>query len=615
MKHLLSIIILLISFIHIDAQTIRFNKSYLPDSSSYTNILNCFYDNNEYKLIGLNYQLYPKGISAFSLDSSGNLQENKIFGKNGYSYYLGYSNGICKDYNFYYLGASQINYNVSPVEIYSVFYKFSDNFDTLFTNRLYTDTMTCEILNNTLMGGYLYSIGVKAYGVDDADHYDVILLKSDTLGNLIWLKNYGSISMDIGYKITSTYDNNIIIATMRCGYYTPNNFYYNNDCQWWILKLDTAGNVIWDKNFGHPDIRDSRPFGLIETSDSCYIITGSLGFEMNGSSEMLRGRILKIDKFGNIVWDRLYGHKTPETYTSIIKEKSNNDLLVIHNEGWYSIENQIIYNPLIECLTAKGKIKWFRKYHFWNNPHAEGSVFNSFDFTNDGGYIFAGYGKDYDSIPAQRSWVIKTDSLGFDGVTDFVSDTTYRMEYVRDTCYSDTVIVYVSMYGITAPYTITYSSFDTHDSLFYSPMYDSFVADSLIITPSELSGNDSVINIICQITDGLGRILTDTISVNVACLVNVNEEISEENFIKIYPNPTTNTLFVEMTPKSPKGDLKNKNLQIIDINGKVVLSTSLRGGTTKPACPVGRQSVDISDLPNGVYFVKIGEQAEKFVKE
>ncbi len=125
--------------------------------------------------------------------------------------------------------------------------------------------------------------------------------------------------------------------------------------------------------------------------------------------------------------------------------------------------------------------------------------------------------------------------------------------------------------------------------------------------PNHIYTDTGIYNVELIVTHGS---CVDTANTTLTVLLGTgmgNNEIKEIGF-KLYPNPTTNTLFVEMTPKSPKGDLKNKNLQIIDIKGKVVLSTSLRGQSPK-------QSVDISDLPNGVYFVKIGKQTERFVKE
>jgi len=131
--------------------------------------------------------------------------------------------------------------------------------------------------------------------------------------------------------------------------------------------------------------------------------------------------------------------------------------------------------------------------------------------------------------------------------------------------------------------------------------------------PSHIYTNTGIYNV-CVTVNDTGCVKTACKEIVVVLGTGMSEnEIKETGFI-LYPNPTTNTLYVEMTPKSPKGDLKNKNLQIIDVKGKLVLSMSLKH-TVIASNEVVRQSVDISDLPNGVYFVKIGKQTKKFVKE
>ncbi len=71
--------------------------------------------------------------------------------------------------------------------------------------------------------------------------------------------------------------------------------------------------------------------------------------------------------------------------------------------------------------------------------------------------------------------------------------------------------------------------------------------------------------------------------------------------IKVYPNPAKDFLYI---------DLENENIEFdkinfYDISGKVVLSSSLRGT---------KQSIDISDLENGIYYVRVGKQIVKFIK-
>jgi hypothetical protein len=321
---------------------------------------------------------------------------------------------------------------------------------------------------------------------------------------------------------------------------------------------------------------------------------------MSGSAELLRGRILKIDRSGNILWSKLYGKQaTPYTYMGIVKEKTDGNIIAIFNDGagYYSINN-----PVICELNFQGRIKWFRKYLYNNDTTADASVLNSFDFTADGGYIFAGYGLDYDSVPAQRSWVVKTDSLGFDGITAFELDTAYRVELVQDTCYGDTMLVHTRIYGITAPYTVTYTGYTTHDSLYYSPLYEPYVADTLFLTSAMLTTGDSILQIPVTVTDGLGRVLHDTLQVNVSCLINSSAYPTYNgNILTVYPNPAKDKLLIEYVNISGN---KEQTIGLYDMEGHLLKQV-------KAGKVIGVVEMDVSDLQSGTYIIKTGEFSKR----
>jgi hypothetical protein len=81
----------------------------------------------------------------------------------------------------------------------------------------------------------------------------------------------------------------------------------------------------------------------------------------------------------------------------------------------------------------------------------------------------------------------------------------------------------------------------------------------------------------------------------------INETKKKETGFKIYPNPTKGNLKLVINNEQ----LLNKNIEIIDVNGKVIKSV---------IASKAKQSLDISILPNGIYFVKIGNGTQRFVK-
>jgi hypothetical protein len=85
----------------------------------------------------------------------------------------------------------------------------------------------------------------------------------------------------------------------------------------------------------------------------------------------------------------------------------------------------------------------------------------------------------------------------------------------------------------------------------------------------------------------------------------IEETPPKESGFILYPNPTKSLLFVELKGESKK--LKAETVQIIDINGKAVKFPLGEGGL--------KYSIDISKLPKGTYFVKIGSETQRFVKK
>jgi len=83
---------------------------------------------------------------------------------------------------------------------------------------------------------------------------------------------------------------------------------------------------------------------------------------------------------------------------------------------------------------------------------------------------------------------------------------------------------------------------------------------------------------------------------------NIKKSTTNNSF-SIYPNPANNQLTID------NGQLTIKNIQILDVTGKVVkqivMSSELKTSTR----------IQIKDLEKGVYFVKLGNHTHKFIKQ
>ncbi|KYK23262.1 hypothetical protein AYK21_02880 [Thermoplasmatales archaeon SG8-52-2] len=129
------------------------------------------------------------------------------------------------------------------------------------------------------------------------------LIKIDEDGNIIWDKSYGEISsFDWWISIANTPDDNYIIAGGTNGNPYGKGI-WGPDI--WLIKVDNNGDIIWNKTFGLPILKDyslcAQP-----TSDGGYIFTGHLygigDFNDGTHAPFSKICLIKTDENGKKVW-------------------------------------------------------------------------------------------------------------------------------------------------------------------------------------------------------------------------------------------------------------------------------------------------------------------------
>jgi hypothetical protein len=76
---------------------------------------------------------------------------------------------------------------------------------------------------------------------------------------------------------------------------------------------------------------------------------------------------------------------------------------------------------------------------------------------------------------------------------------------------------------------------------------------------------------------------------------------STENQFNIYPNPTNGILFVESRRAA---SLPTQTYRITNLLGQTMMSGTITAET---------QQIDVSNLPQGMYFISLGDAMRKFV--
>ena len=79
-----------------------------------------------------------------------------------------------------------------------------------------------------------------------------------------------------------------------------------------------------------------------------------------------------------------------------------------------------------------------------------------------------------------------------------------------------------------------------------------------------------------------------------------------ENPIKIYPNPSAETIFVSLATDFNAGDSDLFRVELSNVSGQVIIQKDFRGNSTV---------VDITNLPSGIYLLSVKNEKQHFVKK
>ena len=182
--------------------------------------------------------------------------------------------------------------------------KLNKNLDTIW-QRTYGATLIDKINDIIFYDGKIYAVGVSWRPKYEHRKSQAWLLVLDTDGNLIYQKLYGDDGQDQANAIIPTDDGNLLITGQ-----------YGNkgDENVWLLKISPDGTVIWDKKFGK--ITDFETgLNICPVQDGYLVLAKTIIRGKNNSDAWL----LKVDKQGNLLWDRIFPVYENNYFHSCIK--------------------------------------------------------------------------------------------------------------------------------------------------------------------------------------------------------------------------------------------------------------------------------------------------------
>jgi len=184
---------------------------------------------------------------------------------------------------------------------------------------------------------------------------DLFVAKLDSSGSMFWNKTFGGSGDEEGYGVVIDSTNNIYVTGVTSSYGAG-----SSDV--WILKLDSNGNLIWNKTFGGSN--DDGGYGIALLSDNNLTISGDTNSFGAGAGDAW---IIKIDQNGNHIWNTTFGTAAGVEKARAIKEDSNGNLIFAG-----STNASGNYDFLVVKLSSTGT-------HTWNKTIDFGSEEESYD--------------------------------------------------------------------------------------------------------------------------------------------------------------------------------------------------------------------------------------------
>ncbi|MEP6675050.1 MAG: T9SS type A sorting domain-containing protein [Ferruginibacter sp.] len=299
-----------------------------------------------------------------------------------------------------------------------------------------TDGFDDYNIKQTTDGGYILSGTSSSFssnsgtltGFINMGGDDGWIIKVDASGNTSWQKLLGGANDDGLYSVQQTTDGGYIVAGISGSSNTGTLAGINNNggIDGWILKLDAAGNTLWQKLLGGAN--NDYIFSIRETPDGGFIATGQANSSNSGTLTGINnnggpfdGWVIRLDASGNTIWQKLLGGDNDDALRES-KQTSDGGYIVVgfSNSGSGSgtlagLTNHGGHDGWILKLDAAGNTSW-QKLLGGNDEE----YFNSVDQATDGGYITAlasrssntGTFAGITSNGGYDGWIVKFDAIG-----------------------------------------------------------------------------------------------------------------------------------------------------------------------------------------------------------
>ena len=265
-----------------------------------------------------------------------------------------------------------------------------------------------------VVGGTTYSSSNCLLGDNSSN---IILVKLSSKGEWLWEKEYGGSGNEFLSELDLSADGGFLLtghSTSSDGDLTNN----NGAEDFWIVKTDASGNIIWQKSFGGS--RTDQGVSAAVAPGGGYYIVGSsestdFDFGLNyGDSDFL---ILHLSERGELIWQKKFGGSNHDFAWAVSAAPDGGAVMAgmtnsVDGDVTRSGRAASDIDIWVVKVDGSGNLQWQKSF---GGPKDE----NAFDLapTMDGGFLLCGITESLDSdAPCTNGntdiWVIRINGSG-----------------------------------------------------------------------------------------------------------------------------------------------------------------------------------------------------------
>ena len=248
-----------------------------------------------------------------------------------------------------------------------------------------------------------------SFPIEPPQYQSLLVFKCDSNLNQQYLKLLPSYSTTLyfGLGMVETPDRGfIIVGNRRVGNYNDNAL---------VIKVDSAGNQVWWKEYEFQGYEEGLYIHDIkEVEPGKYLCVGKKHIAPPLAGQDEKYWVIAIDSLGNILWSKEYNLNDRCSWRSLALAHDGN-----YYASGYERDNvtfgdggQTFYCQygVISKISPEGDLLWHRRYTVEQlNKHYD--IFFNVMATSDGGILCNGTTYENDTTH-QNAWIVKLDSLG-----------------------------------------------------------------------------------------------------------------------------------------------------------------------------------------------------------